>query len=176
MTIRSLIRSVTRSGVRSLIDALEPSTPQQTVVTAIIMGQSELEHFLNNGSYYNAVTAPTVNNANMTVILQDGDNAAIEVHEVTQANVDAGNVSYAIATLAEALAYVRPNTHFVIGDGAVAGTGRAMLADDTTDATAGADVRRRWHGRDRTSKSVAHFIGDVRSIPHPDQDQPFPLI
>lgn len=148
MTIRSLVRSPIRSVVRSLIDTMAgdsgPSTPQQTVVTAIIMGQSELEYFLNNGSFFNGVAAPTVTNANMTVILQDGDNAAIQVYEVTQANVNAGNVSYAMATLAEALAYVRPNTHFVIGDGAVPGTTRASLADDTTDATAGADGQRRY--------------------------------
>ena len=95
------------------------------------MGQSEIEHIINSSSYFNQFPKPNVSKSNAVIITQvDPSDAPIKT-VVTQSAVDAGNVSYSMAALAEILGNSYPDTQFIIGDGCVSGTSRKMLADDT---------------------------------------------
>lgn len=104
-------------------------------VRAILMGQSEIEHIFNPAAFYDMTPVPDVTGTNMIVIRQSGTGAAPVEHEVTNANIAAGLVSDAMGSLA---CYLRdicgPSVRFIIGDGAVPGTGRTQLADDADGA------------------------------------------
>ncbi len=104
-------------------------------VSAIIFGQSEMEHLLNAGSFYRQITQPTPGDGNLIVYTQSGDGVAPVKTIVNAATVTAGQVNPAIAALSAFLAFAVPGRQFVIGDGAVGGTSRRALMDDSTDGT-----------------------------------------
>ena len=133
--------SLTEIGqaIRAAFDQLVP-VPESSEVRAILMGQSEIEHIFNPGAFYDMTPVPDVTGTNMIVVRQDGTgNAPIE-HEVTNANIAAGLVSEAMGALA---CYLRDicgsGVRFIIGDGAVPGTGRPSLADDSNTDRSWAD-------------------------------------
>lgn len=119
--------STTDRGRRS--SATVTVEPQQAI-TAILMGQSEMEYLFNTGSFYTQITQPTPGDGNLTLITQGAVGAAPVQTLVNQANVDAGQVNPAMAALSAFLAHVRPSTNFVLGDGAVSGTSRIQLLSD----------------------------------------------
>ena len=110
-------------------------TPTPSVTVAGLMGQSELEYLLNNGSTYRQITQPTPGNGNLIVYTQSGDDAAPVKTTVDAASVAAGQVNPAMAGLSAFLAYARPGWQFVLGDLSVPGTSRFDLSDDSTDGT-----------------------------------------
>lgn len=119
------------------------AAPGVTEVRAIFMGQSEIEHLFNRGSYYDMLPVPDVTGTNMIVISQSGDLQAPEEYEVTAENIAAGLVSEAMGALACYLRdIVGSNTRFIIGDGAVPGTSRRSLADTSTDGSE--TIKRYW--------------------------------
>jgi hypothetical protein len=107
------------------------------VVSAMFMGQSEIVYLFQTGGPYSSLTPkPTLLvDDNLTVITQTGTGNPPVTTDVTQAAVDAETVNPAMGAMAAFLAYARPGVRFVVGDAAVAGTGRASLFDDTTDGT-----------------------------------------
>lgn len=100
-------------------------------VSAIIYGQSEMEYLLNADSTYRQITQPTPGDGNLILFTQSGDGAAPVRTEVNATTVAAGSVNPAMAALSAWLDYVRPGRTFVIGDGAVPGTGRVSLHNDS---------------------------------------------
>jgi hypothetical protein len=107
------------------------------VVSAMFMGQSEIVYLLQVGGAYSSLTPkPTVtDDTNLTIITQTGTGNAPVTTDVTQAAVNAETVNPAMGAMAAFLDYARPGVRFVVGDGAVAGTGRPSLFDDTTNGT-----------------------------------------
>ena len=106
----------------------------------MFMTQSEGEHIFNPSAFYDMTPVPDVTGTNMIVVRQEGTgNAPIE-HEVTNANISAGLVSEAMGALA---CYLRDicgsSVRFIIGDGAVPGTGRPSLVDDSNTDRAWSD-------------------------------------
>lgn len=138
-----LITSGIRSPWRNAFKRLLASTPVGPI-TVGWMGQSEIEHLPNSGTYYNQIAAPDVTGVNMIVVAQDGDLAAPTEYAVTNENITAGLVSKTMGALGCWLRDIAPGRQFIVGDLAVPGTSRAMLADDTTDETVGADGARRY--------------------------------
>lgn len=108
------------------------------------LGQSEIEHLKNSNEYYSQFAAPDVTGVNMIVVAQNGDLVAPTEYAVTNENVAAGLISNSMAVVGCWLRDIAPGRQFVVGDLAVPGTSRAMLADDTTDETVGADGARRY--------------------------------
>lgn len=107
-------------------------------ISAILLGQSELEYLLNTSSIYRTIPQPVPGEGNLIVFTQS-DNGAVPVRtEVNAASVSAGQVNPAMAALSAFLDFAAPGQNFVIGDGAVAGTSRVGLGDDSTD---GGDAR-----------------------------------
>ena len=106
-------------------------------VSAIYMGQSEIEYLFNTTGFYRQITQPTPGNGNLIVFTQDASGAAPVRTVVNATTVAAGQVNPAMAAGSALLAYARPGRTFVVGDGAVAGTSRFDLADDTTNGTDG---------------------------------------
>lgn len=109
-------------------------------VRVMFMTQSEGEHIFNPSAFYDMTPVPDVTGTNMIVVRQEGTgNAPIE-HEVTNANISAGLVSEAMGALA---CYLRDicgsSVRFIIGDGAVPGTGRPSLVDDSNTDRAWSD-------------------------------------
>tara|TARA_Y100000034_G_scaffold26108_1_gene31173 strand:- start:449 stop:2671 length:2223 start_codon:yes stop_codon:yes gene_type:complete len=127
--------SLTEIGqaIRAAFDQLVP-VPESSEVRAVLMGQSEIEHLFNPGSFYNMLPVPDVTGTNMIVVRQEGTGVAPTEYEVTNENIAAGLVSEAMGALA---CYLRDifgsDVRFIIGDGAVPGTGRPSLADDSND-------------------------------------------
>ena len=107
------------------------------VVSAMFMGQSEIVYLLQIGGAYSSLTPkPTLPvDDNLTLITQTGTGNPPVTTDVTQAAVNAETVNPAMGAMAAFLAYSRPGVRFVVGDGAVAGTGRPSLFDDTTDGS-----------------------------------------
>jgi hypothetical protein len=147
--------SLPRLGARRSADSGEPPAP----VTAIIYGQSEMEYLLNTTAFYRAITQPTPGDGNLIVFTQSGDGSAPVRTVVNATTVAAGQVNPAMAALSALLAFTRPGRQFVIGDGAVPGTGRVALHDDNvlddrlwTDFTSVVDAIETEFG------SVGHLI------------------
>jgi hypothetical protein len=114
--------------------------PAPAPVSALFLGQSEMDYLFNTGSAYRQVPQPVPGTGNLTVVTQSGFGAAPVTTVVTPASVAAGLVNPAMAALSAFLAFAVPGRRFVVGDGAVPGTGRNDLADDATDGT----DDRRW--------------------------------
>lgn len=91
------------------------------------MGQSEMEYLLSAGAAYKEIAQPTPGDGNLTVITQSGDGSAPVKTIVTPSTVSAGQVNPAMAALSGFLNFAAPGRQFVIGDGAVPGTGRVSL-------------------------------------------------
>lgn len=113
--------------------------PGPTTISAMIMGQSEIAYlFLTGGAYSSLTPKPVLPvEGNLTVITQEGPGVAPVTRAVTQAALTAETVNPAMGALAAFLAFARPGLRFVLGDGAVPGTGRPALYDDTTNGTDG---------------------------------------
>lgn len=109
------------------------------VVSVMLMGQSELAYLLLSGGAYSSLTPKPVLSVedNLTVITQEGSGNAPVARDVTQAALTAETVNPAMGALAAFLNFARPGVRFVLGDGAVPGTGRPSLYDDTTNGTDG---------------------------------------
>lgn len=123
--------------LRGLVASTLP--PAANVVTAIVMGQSEMDYLFNAGSFYRQLPNPVLPApSNLTVWTQVGVGAAPVKTVVTPATIASGLVNPAVGALAAFLMHVRPTHQFCLGDGAVPGTSRSDLVDDTTD---GADGR-----------------------------------
>ena len=104
-------------------------------VTAMVMGQSELEYLFNTAGYYTQIAQPTPGNGNLVVISQSSNGAAPVRTEVTPATVAAGEVNPAQAALSGFLDHVLPGQTFIVGDGAVSGTSRLSLVSDDLSGT-----------------------------------------
>jgi hypothetical protein len=113
-------------------------------ITIMLMGQSEIEYILKTAGFFNQFTKPILLHSNAVIVTQDGDLSSPIKTVITQAAIDAGEVSYSMVALAEILGAAHPTKLFIIGDGCVGGTSRKMLSDDTTDETLGADGARRY--------------------------------
>ena len=72
-------------------------------VRIMLMGQSEIEYIINKTSFFNQFPKPTVSKANAVIVTQTGSLAAPVKTTVSQAAVDAGDVSYSMAALSEIL-------------------------------------------------------------------------
>lgn len=107
-----------------------PASP----VTAILMGQSEIEYLFNIDGAYSLIADPVPGDGNLIVFRQAGTGVAPVRTVVNAASVAAGLVNPAMAALSALLAHARPGRVFVVGDGAVAGTARGELVDDTESA------------------------------------------
>jgi hypothetical protein len=124
------------SGNRDAVtDALIPGPVLRiTTINPVIglLAQSQVARILNNGAFYRAFPQPT--NAgvagNVTTYIDNDGGAGPVKHEVTVANVTAGNVSPTVANWGVFWNHVMPGTHFNIVDLAVPGTGRASIAQD----------------------------------------------
>ena len=110
------------------------------VVSGMIFGQSELEYLLNTGAAYRQITQPTPGNGNLIVFTQDGAGVPPVRTVVNAATVAAGQVNPTMAAWSALFAYVRPGVQFVVGDGAVAGTSRYELVDDTESSRLWTDL------------------------------------
>ncbi len=113
--------------------------PPAGPISAVFLGQSEVEYLFNSDSTYRQLPQPVPGNGNLTVVTQAGAGVAPVTTVVNAASVAAGQVNPAMAALSAFLAHAVPGRSFVVGDGAVPGTSRYDLADDSTDAT---DTRR----------------------------------
>ena len=105
------------------------------IVSAIFFGQSEVAYLLLTDSGYRTLPQPVPGNGNMIVITQSGTGAAPVRTVVNSATVASGLVNPAMTALSAFLARVVPGKTFVIGDGAVPGTSRFDLMDESTDGT-----------------------------------------
>lgn len=119
------------TSLRSAGGGPAPSAP----VTAILMGQSQMEYLLNAGSSYRVITQPTPGDGNLVVYTQSGAGVAPVKTTVNATTVAAGQVNPAMAAMSALLEYARPGVIFVVGDGSVPGKARASLYDSTTDGT-----------------------------------------
>lgn len=130
------------------------------VVTAIVIGQSEMEYLFNPDVFYRAITQPTPGNGNLIVVTQFGNNAAPVRTVVNSTTVAANQVNPAMAALSAFLAYVEPNKTFVVGDGSVEGTSRYDLSDDSTD---GSDSRI-WNDFASVVSNIVSNEGSVQNL------------
>jgi hypothetical protein len=126
----------------------------------MVMGQSEMEYLFNTDVFYRAITQPTPGDGNLIVVTQSGNNAAPVRTVVNSTTVAAGQVNPAMAALSAFLAYVEPNKTFVVGDGAVEGTSRYDLSDDSTD---GSDSRI-WNDFASVASNIATNEGSVQNL------------
>lgn len=127
---------VTLTGVAAPAPTPTPTpTPAPTAITAMLMGQSEMEYLVNTGSSYRAITQPTPGNGNLVVYTQNGVDAPPVKTTVNATTVANGEVNPAMAAMSAFLAFARPGVQFVLGDGCVPGTARFELADASTDGT-----------------------------------------
>ena len=142
------------------------NTESPNIVTAMFMGQSEIEHIFNQGSFYNMTPVPDVTGTNMVVVTQSIAGNAPLMYDVTNENIAAGLVSEAMGALAVILRDTAgPDVKFVIGDGAVPGTGRGSLADDTTDEEAGSDgMKRYWSDFVNVKDMIEAEYGPVKHL------------
>lgn len=122
-----------------------PTLRIPAVISALLMGQSQLEHLMSTGPTYRQITQPTPGNGNVTMYTQSGAGVAPVKTVVNAATVAAGSVNPSIAAMSAWLEFIAPGRKFMIGDGAVPGVGRYSLTDDSTD---GADL---WAWADFTS-------------------------
>ncbi|MFV0491254.1 MAG: LamG-like jellyroll fold domain-containing protein [Pseudorhodobacter sp.] len=112
---------------------IAPPAPPADTVSAIIFGQSELEYLLNTGIYYRSISQPIPGDGNLILFTQSGEGSAPVRTEVNLDTVSAGQVNPAMAALSAFLDFAAPGQQFVIGDGAVSGTSRFGLGDDSAD-------------------------------------------
>ena len=111
-----------------------------TIVTAVFLGQSEIEYILNAGSPYRQIGQPTPGNGNLIVWTQFGDDVPPVRTTVNPATVAAGQVNPAMAALSAFLDFAAPGITFHVGDGAVAGTGRGALVSDAASGRKWSDL------------------------------------
>lgn len=139
-------------------------TPGQTV-TAMLMGQSEMNWLLNPDGLYHAIPDPVPGNGNLIVFYQGGPNTAPVRTVVNAATVAAGQVNAAMAALSALLDHAAPGVQFVIGDGAVGGTSRGDLFDDTTDETSEASPSPRiWTDFTSVVDAIESEFGTVNHL------------
>jgi hypothetical protein len=131
-----------------------------STITAMVMGQSEMEYLFNTDIFYRAITQPTPGNGNLIVVTQFGNNAAPVRTVVNSTTVAANQVNPAMAALSAFLAYVEPTKTFVLGDGSVEGTSRYDLSDDSTD---GSDSRI-WNDFASVANNIATNEGSVQNL------------
>ena len=123
-----------------------PTIRTPSVVSAVVMAQSEIDYLFNPGGFYRQITQPTPGNGNLIVFTQTGTGNAPIRTVVNPTTVAAGQVNPSMAAISALLAYTRPGYTFVIGDGCDPGTERSQLYDDTesvrlwTDFTAVVDA------------------------------------
>ncbi len=146
-------------GVRGRPDGNGPPAAPKPVV-AMIMGQSELEYLFNTGGNYRQILQPDPGDGNLIVWTQAGAGTAPVRTVVDAAAVAAGKVNPAMAAVSALLAHVRPGRQFVLGDGAVPGTGRYDLADDSTD---GSDDRR-WTDFANVADAIVAEFGPIQHL------------
>jgi hypothetical protein len=104
------------------------------MIGVIVMGQSEEEYLLNTDAFYRQITQPTPGDGNLIVFTQNGNGVEPVRTIVNATTVAAGQVNPAMAALSAFLEYVYPGQTWCIGDGAVAGTARWELVDDSSSA------------------------------------------
>lgn len=148
------------AGPQGGSSAALPPLPAPLPVTALLMGQSELQYLINPLSDYQVIAQPVPGDGNLTVVTQYGEGTAPVWTEVNPASVAAGQVNPAMAALSAFLAFAAPDRRFVLGDGVVAGTGRADLAnDDLTDGRLWTDFTAVVDAMEiTTGKPVEHLI------------------
>jgi hypothetical protein len=128
--------TATSEAVLLTVNAATPST-----VSALVLGQSELEYLFNTSSFYRTISQPTPGDGNLIVYTQNGNGVAPVKTTVNATTVAEGSVNPAMAAMSAFLEYALPNTTFVIGDAAVAGTGRGSLVDDANTDRLWSDVQ-----------------------------------
>ncbi len=154
-TLTGAIGSPRASAVTIASAALPPST-----VTGVVLAQSEEDYVFNTGSFYRNIAQPTPGNGNLIVFTQSGTGAAPVRTVVNPTTVAAGEVNPAMAALSALLAYAAPGVQFVLGDGAVPGTGRPDLYDDSTD---GSDDRA-WSDFTSVVSAIEGEFGSVQNL------------
>lgn len=162
MKIPSLITPKRGSTLltKILANVLGEFNQGQKEIRIMLMGQSEVEHLFNTGSFYDMLPVPDVTGTNMVVIRQDGDLVAPTEYEVTAENIANGLVSEPMGALACYLRdMVGSGTRFIIADGAVAGTSRSTLSDSSTDTTE--SIARYWEDFESVVNLMEQNYGPV---------------
>lgn len=133
-----------------------------TIISSMFMGQSEIAYlFLIGGAYSSFAPKPVLpTDGNLIVYTQTGAGVAPVRTVVTQAAVNAETVNPAMGALAAFLDFAAPGVTFVVGDGAVPGTGRPSLYDDTTDGSDG----RLWGDFTSVAEAIAAEVGSVQHV------------
>ncbi len=134
--------------------------PAGEVVTAMIMGQSELHYTLDPAANYNQIGKPMPGDGNLIVWTQVGSGNAPVRTLVNAATVATGKVNPAMAAVSAFLQHVTPGKTYVLGDGAVAGTGRYDLSDDSTDGSDG----RLWGDFASVANAIEAEFGPVQHL------------
>jgi hypothetical protein len=118
------------------------SKERRKTVTGIFFGQSELDYMFHTGpTYMTMAPASKLGQDNLIVFRQQGELTPAVRTVVNATTASAGQVNPAMTALGEFLNFATPGIQYVIGDGAVPGTSRYQLIDDTTDATEGSNKR-----------------------------------
>lgn len=150
-----------RYGYAAGYGALKPGgAVSQPVTSAMIMGQSEMQYLFDVGALYRSIAQPVPGNGNLTVYRQDSTGAAVVKTEVNAASVAAGQVNPAMTALSAFLAFARPGRLFAVGDGAVPGTSRFDLGDDSTDGSDG----RTWADFANVAAAIEADHGSVQHL------------
>jgi len=117
------------ANAESISGALHCTAP--LTISAIFLGQSEIEHIFNPDGYYNNIAHPNISANNLTVFYQGNTSSDPVKTIVDDSTVGDDLVNPAMSAMAEWLHFVAPGTKFIVGDCAISGTGRLQLADDT---------------------------------------------
>jgi hypothetical protein len=98
----------------------------------MVMGQSELEYLFNTTSFYTAIPYPSdYGNGNLIVVTQGDVDAAPVSTTVNTSSISAETINPAMAAMSALFSYLIPSKRVIIGDGAVVGTSRYDLADNS---------------------------------------------
>lgn len=126
-------------------------------VSAIIMGQSQMEYLLGAGGSYRIIPQPAPGDGNLVVYTQSGAGVPPVKTTVNSTTVAAGQVNPSMAAMSAFLAYARPGVTFAVGDGSVPGQARASLYDDTTN---GSD-NWQWSDFEAVASAIVADYGNV---------------
>jgi hypothetical protein len=107
--------------------------------TAILDGQSQEAYWWLPTDAYNGITRPTITGGNLTVHRVTANGAAPVSTLVTNAALQAKDVSIAVGALSQALNYIVPGRQFHLGGHVVPGTGRYEEADNANSGRLASD-------------------------------------
>jgi hypothetical protein len=159
-TVRVVVTASNAAGAVSAPSAATGTVAEAALpaVTAITYAQSEIEFIFNPTGYYRQIPQPVPGDGNLIVFTQGVAGAAPVRTAVNPTTVAAGEVNPAVSSLSAFLQYVQPGRMFVVGDGAVPGTGRVNLHNDS-DADG-----RRWSDFTSVIDAIQTEFGPVRNL------------